>query len=583
MPSSAKRRATVYYPFAEPLGARSLLTTIVPFQPPETSAYIESSDLYELTDTIYSTGPTHNLPAFEMTVLSSLSYTPVTLTFNLNSSVSSYVYASLIINTVTYAGYSVSNYHENFNTGSAPGDDNSPTVVTIPAHSNYEFAFNVGGGDYAGPGGQPTGAPPPPSFSYEFDVNVQGFTQPQISITSFAKDQAATPLLSDGDYDLTYQVSGANLPNNPELTLAVYWATGTTAASIIPGAPPVATGQLQQATGTYLFPVQIAQLINPPANATNLVAVLDSNHILLASEETNSVAPLSTAGAPPGYTWLNAPLSFELQTNAQTIAPPAPTREQRVFLWLQKNAAEIRALATNYDIDPVGIAGAIAWEALQNVVTISARSVGPGKIHWWAFNPFVVPDALFVEGNTRYRFPPPKISDANLVLTLMTADGAIHYVAAILDAYATEAQHAGGPDFRHGFYVDRAQSHTAQAYTNASILDSYYVGEGNIVPGQPSKGVITLQYAPTDFKARLSYSNEFVPGSTMGQWVAHNDSFLRLRLGCQYALRQTSSRADRSNYLRNSFRSSYLRPLALRGEESAVALPITPNSSNSVR
>jgi len=158
-----------------------------------------------------------------------------------------------------------------------------------------------------------------PNADAAHNVAFVSLPPPHISILSFAKNSANIPLNSNGDYDLTYRVSSFVLPDNPNLILAEYWATGTTAASIIRETPPVATDRLDQAIGTHTFSIPIAKLINPPAAAKNLVAVLDNNHVLPPSEESNSVVPIDPFNSPYADTGIDARLSFELQV---VVRPP---------------------------------------------------------------------------------------------------------------------------------------------------------------------------------------------------------------------------------------------------------------------
>jgi hypothetical protein len=66
-------------------------------------------------------------------------------------------------------------------------------------------------------------------------------------------------------------------------------------------------------------------------------------------------------------------------------APPGKEPAERVFKWLQAHAAEIAGLEAQFGVDRRAIAGAVAWEALQNVhgsVThLAGRYSGAGKPH----------------------------------------------------------------------------------------------------------------------------------------------------------------------------------------------------------
>ena len=59
----------------------------------------------------------------------------------------------------------------------------------------------------------------------------------------------------------------------------------------------------------------------------------------------------------------------------------ATESEARVFLWLQEHASEIMAAETRFRVDRRAIAGAIAWEALENVRSNLTSAAGnwPGQ------------------------------------------------------------------------------------------------------------------------------------------------------------------------------------------------------------
>ncbi len=488
------------------LEERSLMTTVIPYAPFKgtrtTYAEIIKPDVYALKGTL----PSISNPAYQPQDFS--------LSFAVTAgALSSGSKASIGFDSTTAKGA--------FAELSVEGPD------TIASGTNQQPIITVADGVLTIDIGNFNNKPLP----YEIDVTVTPppAPPPHVLIVSFAKNAASTPLESNGDYNLTYQVSGSNLPSNSKPTLAVYWATGTTAASIIPGLNPVATGPLTQAVGTWTFPVHTFQMLNPPATATNLIAVLDNTHALPVSEESNTVVTLSTTGVPLQYkvlgdTWLSEPLSFELQSTLLGAVDPAanaPTREQRVSLWLQKYSSYIKSTAKTFDIDPIAIAGAIAWEAIQNVSIFSARAVGPGKVHVFDNFPYVshtTSPAAFVEGNTRYAptIPASPLADDLEWRTaiLKTPKGAITYIAAIMNAYATEVEIANRTT-KAGFPAIR---------NNPGVLAALYNGSP-----------IHLQTAQADLAAKraggtISFSTD---GTTMGQWVAYaaNLTFLEESIG----------------------------------------------------
>jgi hypothetical protein len=130
------------------------------------------------------------------------------------------------------------------------------------------------------------------------------------------------------------------------------------------------------------------------------------------------------------------PLSFELQATA----PLADKRTDRLELWFRLYARRIRQEADWRGVDPIAIAGPIAWEALENVRATSLRGVGPGKVHL-SDNPL---DVLW--GSGRGSGVARQIEDRGGLFRQRTVSerkellknpyNAIDYIAAILGEYA---------------------------------------------------------------------------------------------------------------------------------------------------
>ena len=327
--------------------------------------------------------------------------------------------------------------------------------------------------------------------------NVSAVVAPVSTVTlmSFSKYMYPNELYSNGNYDGSYQISGATLPDNPQLTLGVYWATGSSASDII--GVPVYTAALAQNIGVYNFSLNMSDLVNPPINAQYLVAVLDNQHVLPTSEETKNFAAI-------GSDVLQAPLSYELDSDAPSLSI-AITREQRVYLWLAEYASAINFTATSYNIDPRAIAASIAWEALQNyqnALAQLARLYGPGKIHPSG-------DAVAVEGTNAYGHYLPVQSDLSDYLKDPT--NAITYIAAIMNAYAVEAS-AVGINLRDA--------------SDIGVLVSYY--NGITYNGRQ----VTLLTGPKYFALRVQSisTSPLMPNNEMGQWTENNLTYLGLPL-----------------------------------------------------
>ena len=503
---ASKRRTRVQRPNLESLEGRTLLSHLtITFDNLSDGTYLANQ--YVDQGLLFTRGivhkattnptfPPHSGPNVAFSDLSSITITS-TDPGHPWSSVSGYVtsYANVTLTLYDPFGHRIGSVIKTGNNLGGVGTPNALLTFSAPEIGRATFS-----------------SPYPTGFSLD-DVGIDKPDTPKISITSFEKDSPFAALTSSGDYNLVYQVTEADLPNDPRLTVAVYWASGLTAESIIPGIEPVATGRLEQTIGIHTFPVHIAQLVNPPLTATNLIAVLDNNHLLSASDKANAVIPLGTAGVPSGITNFNAPLSFELQA----LAPQAQLRELRVWQWLRQNADFITRTAKDYDLDPLAIAGPIAWEALQNVRSFSVQGSGLGKIHVFRKDFWNPSDAERVEGTNRYGHYLSRRTYTNLRSNLNNDPRlAITYIAAIMNAYAYEAEHA--PNGQH-------------IRNQPAILASYYVGEGRISPTNPSdKRVIYLYNSQAAFKERFTNPRPLMPGSTMGQWVEHNSDFLRSAL-----------------------------------------------------
>lgn len=140
-----------------------------------------------------------------------------------------------------------------------------------------------------------------------------------------------------------------------------------------------------------------------------------------------------------------APIAVELPD-----APQASTSQSRVFFWLIKNISGIVATEQKYSIDRRAIAGAIAWEALQNVwpgpvddlATSSgaAKFSGPGKVHY--------KEGRLKEGITaaieieqRGRLPVQTMERRREILA--TTSGALSYIGAIMREFSDVAAQSG--------------------------------------------------------------------------------------------------------------------------------------------
>jgi hypothetical protein len=318
-----------------------------------------------------------------------------------------------------------------------------------------------------------------------------------IHFLSFTKNVGADSgkegrLESTGNYELRYSVSGGLLPSNSNLTLAVYWATGPNKTDIIAGVPPVSTGPLSQSAITQPFIVSIADLLNPPPTATDLVVVLNNQDAIAETHDSTTVGSLLPDD-------LRCPVSAEL-----TRVPSAATRYEQVRQWLSIHSATIIHYATLLHVDRIGIAGAIAWEALQNPNTLAYLHYGPGKPH-----PSSRDVAAVENRRVRYGFYIAPKNYFTRLVALRHNNIAIQYIAAMMNGYVIEVKLSGG------FADPDALRETP------GILATFYNGSD-----------IHLHTAQRDLAAKRALGETtFNDNDTMGQWVTTNTTYLEQAVG----------------------------------------------------
>ncbi len=203
-----------------------------------------------------------------------------------------------------------------------------------------------------------------------------------------------------------------------------------------------------------------------PGNPGN-PAVIAANEVYTAAwEEILNNAEVPPFIASPG-------LSEELWD-----APRADTPELRVQAWFLKHQSDIAYAEAKFGVDRRGIAGAIAWEALENVYPRPTRPTirrgdplvrwaGPGKVHFMSY------------GGGEERIAAKQVEDLGM-LPSQTVQGrakiltrpsiAIMYIAAIMKMLADVASTSGYNVFcdpgilatlYNGFELEKAKDHFA--------------------------------------------------------------------------------------------------------------------------
>lgn len=168
-----------------------------------------------------------------------------------------------------------------------------------------------------------------------------------------------------------------------------------------------------------------------------------------------------TEGKGVSYELRHAP-AMCVMTSLSTLTED----EMQVLAWLVVNRAAIVAAAARFKVDRRAIAGAIAWEALENSVGFvkgssrkaSGINVGPGKLHMleikWRFVPYNAPMMYPTLEDGNGLTWPKGVEDAGLMpaqtfgdrcAVAETDEGAIQYVAAAMSLIATIYESAGSP------------------------------------------------------------------------------------------------------------------------------------------
>ena len=135
----------------------------------------------------------------------------------------------------------------------------------------------------------------------------------------------------------------------------------------------------------------------------------------------------------------NERLSAELDH----LVPEGAPAKIRLAYWLSHNSTLIKQAAKKFRVSAKAIAGAIAYEALKNKVSTSPQPLNLAKIDPNSF------DVMAVETTKYKRTVNPNLpSDPVAALAARTAylktpQGAIEYIAAIMNAYAEEARKSG--------------------------------------------------------------------------------------------------------------------------------------------
>ncbi|MGK7396938.1 MAG: SpvB/TcaC N-terminal domain-containing protein [Candidatus Cyclobacteriaceae bacterium M3_2C_046] len=242
------------------------------------------------------------------------------------------------------------------------------------------------------------------------------------------------------------------------------------------------------------------QYLIPVGSSINFSGVSITGQALPSTVRTNyswSGDDLKHRTFRPRFFYSEPYSSFELDMPG--VPPPSDDPREAVAFWLQTFSPEIIQAEKDFRVSRIAIAGAIAWEALENPLIASTSSVGPGKIH--------------VEGSGGHSGWPEVVEQKGLVPTpgsdmerrfvLSLPASSIRYIGAIMSVIADEAEARNS-----GWYIRN----------NPEILTQVYHGSSY----QQWKTNIANKPAGASFK--------IVPGM-MSTWILDNQAYLEAAVG----------------------------------------------------
>lgn len=202
-------------------------------------------------------------------------------------------------------------------------------------------------------------------------------------------------------------------------------------------------------------------------------------------------------------------ISFELEEACQLPEGPGnyPGEWRRVLTWLRKHQDVIVQAERKWSVDRRAIAGAIAWEALENGGAVknwlrakaNIHRFGIAKVHPYENGRDSIAQEVEKAGYLIVRDTPEREKQ------LSSIEGAVDYIAAIMRASADVVSTMGGYP-------------PSDTYWNPSILATWY----------QSKYLSTLK---TIYSAR-KYPTPLSPGDVpMGKWVRDNLPYLKDAVG----------------------------------------------------
>jgi hypothetical protein len=188
-------------------------------------------------------------------------------------------------------------------------------------------------------------------------------------------------------------------------------------------------------------------------------------------------------------------VSFELDSARSGGSPRVV-----VATWLARHRSDIVLEAKRWHVDPLAIAGVVAFEGLENPLpsqfSTMFRAVGPGKVH---YKEFYLSEGDPVSKQVEDDGYLPHRTESQRKAILETDRGSLDYIGAIMR-----------------LFVDRAAAEGFDIRNSPAILTTLYSA-----------------WSPKEFEAYLKSargrSHQFEPNGT-GAWVQANADYVRAAL-----------------------------------------------------
>jgi hypothetical protein len=243
-----------------------------------------------------------------------------------------------------------------------------------------------------------------------------------------------------------------------------------------------ATGETTMRRGSFTFPISRGRSFRDGKNAWTIPAKdlsPPSQELIrrFGAPITHLLATVKYDGDPSVVESKPRSLVLPQVSLELSDAPGASTVSQRVQLWLEKHRDAILKEAKSRNIPPRAIAAAIAWEAMENIQSVAdfglmfRRVHGPGKVHAVrsTLGDLFRPDPFpMVSEEVEYMGYFKVTDESTRSKIIQTPEGAIQYIAAIMDAYASAFEVAGYPEVRLDVGILTTLYHGPEVYKNLS-------------------------------------------------------------------------------------------------------------------